>query len=123
MVRGCFYQEYHTMTNQVVIHEYPYPLLYFLFLLGDFPFTIVRRQFPIRPAFCITINKGQGQSNQRVGIYLPKPVFGHGQLYTGFSRGRRKRDVHVLIAHDDDEGEGFTDNIVYPEVLTNKRIK
>ena len=25
---------------------------------GDFPFTIVRRQFPIRLAFCITINKG-----------------------------------------------------------------
>jgi ATP-dependent DNA helicase PIF1 len=24
---------------------------------GDFPFTIVRRQFPVRPAFCITINK------------------------------------------------------------------
>ena len=24
---------------------------------GDFPFTIVRRQFPVRPAFCMTINK------------------------------------------------------------------
>ena len=24
---------------------------------GDFPFTIVRRQFPVIPAFCITINK------------------------------------------------------------------
>jgi ATP-dependent DNA helicase PIF1 len=24
---------------------------------NDFPFTIVRRQFPVRPAFCITINK------------------------------------------------------------------
>ena len=24
---------------------------------GDFPFTIVRRQFPVRPEFCITINK------------------------------------------------------------------
>ena len=29
---------------------------------SDFPFVLRRRQFPIRPAFCITINKGQGQS-------------------------------------------------------------
>ena len=27
-----------------------------------FPFVLRSRQFPIRPAFCVTINKGQGQS-------------------------------------------------------------
>ena len=25
--------------------------------------------------------KGQGQENERVGLYLPSPVFAHGQLY------------------------------------------
>ena len=83
---------------------------------GDFPFTIVRRQFPVRAAFCVTINKGQGQSNERVGMYLPDPVFAHGQLYTGFSRGRRKKDVHVCI-EGDDHMEGYTDNIVYKEII------
>ena len=83
---------------------------------GSFPFTIVRRQFPIRPAFCITINKGQGQSNQRVGIYLPEPVFAHGQLYTAFSRGRRQSNVHVYI----EDEFGYTDNIVYREVITDR---
>ena len=83
---------------------------------GDFPFTIVRRQFPVRAAFCVTINKGQGQSNERVGLYLPDPVFAHGQLYTGFSRGRRKNDVHVCI-EGDDHMEGYTDNIVYNEII------
>ena len=81
---------------------------------NEFPFTLVRRQFPLRVAFAVTVNKGQGQENQRVGIYLPEPVFAHGQLYTAFSRGKRGGDVSVLIK---DNKDGFTDNIVYKELL------
>ena len=33
-----------------------------------FPFILKRRQFPIRPTFCFTINKGQGQSLETIGI-------------------------------------------------------
>ena len=39
------------------------------------PFTRKRTQFPIRLAYCMTINKAQGQTFRRVGIYLPTPVF------------------------------------------------
>jgi len=39
------------------------------------PFTFRRRQFPLWPAFAMTINKAQGQTVQTVGVYLPKPVF------------------------------------------------
>ncbi len=42
------------------------------------PFTLRRRQFPLRPGFAMTINKAQGQTLQTVGVYLPKPVFCHG---------------------------------------------
>ena len=58
--------------------------------------------------------QGQGQSNERVGHYLRDPVFAHGQLYTGLSRGRRKSDIHIYL---DTENEGFTNNIVYPELI------
>ena len=81
---------------------------------NEFPFTLARRQFPIRVAFTVTINKGQGQENQRVGLYLPESVFAHGQLYTAFSRGKRGESVSVCI---EDNQEGFTDNIVYKELL------
>ena len=67
-----------------------------------------------RLAFGVTINKGQGQENERVGLYLPSPVFAHGQLYTGMSRGKRASMVKIRI---EDDKEGFTDNIVYSELL------
>eukprot|EP01084_Bolivina_argentea_P269459 457983_1 len=47
-----------------------------------------RKQFPLKLAFCMTINKSQGQSLDRVSIYLPNPVFAYGQLYTALSRVR-----------------------------------
>ncbi len=50
------------------------------------PFTLRWRQFLLWPAFAMTINKAYGQTLQTVGVYLPKPVFCHGQLYVAFSR-------------------------------------
>jgi len=53
---------------------------------GTLPFILRRRQFPIRLAFAMTINKAQGQSLKHLGIFLPSPVFSHGQLYVALSR-------------------------------------
>ena len=58
--------------------------------LADFtlPFSFRRRQFPIQLAFCITINKAQGQTLDSVRIYLLDPVFSHSQLCVAILQAR-----------------------------------
>ena len=54
----------------------------------EYPFTFKRRQFPIKLAFAMTINKAQGQTFNKIAIDLRKDVFTHGQLYVAVSRVR-----------------------------------
>jgi len=84
--------------------------------VDKYPFTLCWRQFPIRPAYVMTINKAQGQTLENVGIYLQTPVFAHGQLYTSLSRAGAPKGVAVLAPRDED-GIMYTGNIVYREVL------
>ncbi|PIA65362.1 hypothetical protein AQUCO_00100675v1, partial [Aquilegia coerulea] len=66
-------------------------------------FTITRVQLPIRICFAMTINKSQGQTLKHVGIYLPRPIFSHGQLYVAVSRTSSHDGLQILIDHKDDE--------------------
>ena len=64
---------------------------------NDLPFAFRRYQFPVKLAWAITINKSQGQGfTGRVGLYLPKPVFAHGQLYVALSRAASEANVKIL---------------------------
>jgi hypothetical protein len=77
----------------------------------ELPIPMMRRQFPIRLAFAMTINKSQGQSVKFVGIDLRTPVFSHGQLYVALSRCTASHRISMLLSDYE------TTNIVYPEVL------
>ena len=50
------------------------------------PFTVVRKQFPVIPAYCLSVHKAQGQTLQRVGLIFESDPFTHGQLYVALSR-------------------------------------
>lgn len=81
------------------------------------PFVMQRRQFPVRVCYAMTINKSQGQTLGRVGIYLRNPVFTHGQLYVAVSRVKSPVRLRVLIEEDDGSCSCMTKNFVYKEVL------
>ena len=88
---------------------------------ANLPFVLERRQFPIRLAYCMTINKAQGQTFDKLGIYLPSPVFSHGQLYVAFSRARSFKIISIKVDETMRQGKRnniyITQNIVYPEIL------
>ena len=63
----------------------------------NLPFVLEHRQFPVRLAYSMTINKAQGQTFDKVGIYLPAPVFSHGQLYVALSRAKSFKDIYMQI--------------------------
>nr|XP_043625766.1 ATP-dependent DNA helicase PIF1-like [Erigeron canadensis] len=81
------------------------------------PVKFQRRQFPVALCFAMTINKSQGQSLSKVGIYLEKPVFTHGQLYVALSRVKSKDGIKIFIADNEGKRSRYTTNVVYKEVL------
>lgn len=83
-----------------------------------FAFILKRRQFPVRLAFALTINKAQGQSVNHVGIDLRVPVFSHGQLYVALSQATSSQNVQVLLP-EGEKDSCRTHNVVYPEVLVD----
>lgn len=75
--------------------------------------TLIRRQFPLAPAYATTFNSCQGLTLDFVGVDLTRPVFSHGQLYTALSRIRHRSHAKVRLRR----GQMKTRNITYQEIL------
>ena len=74
----------------------------------------------------MTINKSQGQTFTKVGVYLPNSAFSHDQLYVTLSRLTLKKNLKILLAdnskfHNEREKSKletmYIQNIVFHEIL------
>ena len=81
------------------------------------PFVFKRKQFPIKLCYAMTINKSQGQSLNKIGVYLPEPVFSHGQLYVALSRATSPNGLKMLIKQQPGKDKNTTRNVVYKDFL------
>ena len=68
-------------------------------------------------AFAMTINKAQGQTFDRVGVWLERPVFTHGQLYVALLRVRTKGSLFVKLP----PGVSTTKNVVYRGAIVREQ--
>ncbi|POS82063.1 hypothetical protein EPUL_006439, partial [Erysiphe pulchra] len=82
----------------------------------ELPFSMVRKQLPLRPCFAMTINKSQGQTLKMVGVDLSTPVFTHGQLYVALSRVTDVQNLLILLP----PRARTSSNVVYPEALLTR---
>lgn len=64
------------------------------------PFSFKRVQFPVFFCYAMTINKSQGQTLKSVGLYLPRPVFSHGQFYVAISRVTTPLGLCIVCEHE-----------------------
>lgn len=83
----------------------------------NLPFVFKRLQFPIKLCYAMTINKSQGQSLKKIGVYLLEHVFGHGQLYVALSRATSPHGLKVRIQQHENNRPNETKNIVYKDFL------
>ena len=65
--------------------------------------------------------ENQSLRSPKIGIYLPKPIFGHGQVYDALSRATTAIGLKVIIGSQPGQPPNTTKNIVYKDFL--KKIK
>ena len=85
---------------------------------GDFPWILTRKQFPVRPVLPLPSTRLKVNRWRLLGLIYEDRAFSHGQLHVAFSRITDVKKLSIL-QEEKNIHNGFTDNVVYPEVLTS----
>jgi hypothetical protein len=91
------------------------PRISFNFTPAASDWTVIRKQFPLRPAYATTFNGCQGLTLDHTALDVRIDPFAHGQLYTALSRVRRREDT-LLLFSESNELQSVA-NIVYNSLL------
>ncbi|CAL6334301.1 unnamed protein product [Bathycoccus prasinos] len=90
----------------------------------QFNFRWMRTQFPVAPAFAMTISKSQGQTiPNNVSVLLKDPILSRGSLYVAMSRVTDPKKLKVFLPNKSlpPKHKQYTKNVVYKYLL--KQIK
>ena len=83
-------------------------------------YQLSRKQFPLRLAYCISINKSQGQELSKVLCDFRVSPFTHGHTYVSATRVRHFNDLAYIVDPNSFPFEPdvpYINNVVYPELL------
>jgi len=109
---------YLEVLNPVTKRRHLIPRITFQMRVPKTSLTFTRRQYPLRAAYAITVNKSQGQTLSNAILDLRTEPFSHGQLYVALSRVKSRQCITILASPSDVRGgSAHTRNVVYKELL------
>lgn len=79
-----------------------------------------RIQFPVRLAWCGTVEKMQGQTLDAVGVYMPRHNFIHAKLYVALSRVRSPENIRMYIIPD--QHQGVHNGVYYTRNVVDRQL-
>jgi len=85
-------------------------------------YRVIRNQFPLRLAYCLTYNRAQGQTADKVTLDVVHPPFSHGQFYVASTRTRYYNNT-MIYGHErqlQNDGKIIVPNITHKEVLIHE---
>ena len=79
---------------------------------------MMRTQLPLRLAYCMTYNKSQGQTLNRVLLDTTEEPFAHGHAYVAMSRVRTRHNICIFLNSAAVQDEQPTiNNVVYDKII------